>query len=241
MDDFFLFLVNKIRSVKNWSNQNSGFLTLFIFFATIFLGWISGTFRALRRKPKLKIDLLPGPTFCCTILTGRKWNEHPTKRTLIALYLQISNVGQAPTEISDIHIGYHNYTYKYTFLWIWLKKWIIALSDFQVGIGENIKVYPFLIQRSILTPKDTKNYLREGEKTNGVIYYETPEFWGGYQPRECNRHLRIKLCVIDVYNRKYKKIMYIPILSYEEAKKYNPNLGLTREISEAEAIKENKS
>jgi hypothetical protein len=88
--------------------------------------------------------MLPGPTFFCTVPTGREWNGHKTHLTSIALYLSVTNVGNSPTEIFDIHVGYHNYSFKYTFKWFWLTHQIVALRDFQVNIGEDVQVYPFL-------------------------------------------------------------------------------------------------
>jgi hypothetical protein len=41
--------------VSKWSNDNQGVVSIAIFAATLLFGWASGTFSALRRKPKFKI------------------------------------------------------------------------------------------------------------------------------------------------------------------------------------------
>jgi len=79
----------------------------------ILFGWVSGIFRALRKKPKFEFSSLTGPTFSCTFETGRKHNGHLTHRTSIVLYLKLKNVGTAASSISKINVGYHNSTFRY--------------------------------------------------------------------------------------------------------------------------------
>ena len=113
---------------------------------------------------------------------------------------------------------------------------IVALRDFQVNIGEDVKVYPFLTQRSILMPNSSSNYLREREKVNGVVYFEQPESWGGFLPRRKNGQVRVKVKIIDTFGRNHSTIDNVPFIPLEEARKYNPSIGLTRE-----SLKNNKS
>lgn len=74
-------------------NDNQGVVGVTIFVATLILGWVSGIFSALRRRPKFKIGLIDGPTFVCTFLTGKKFDDYDVHRTAVALYLKIANVG----------------------------------------------------------------------------------------------------------------------------------------------------
>ncbi|WP_019556813.1 hypothetical protein [Thiomicrorhabdus arctica] len=134
-----------INNVIVWTNTNSGFLGLLIFIITIIVGWISGVFRALIRKPKLKIEILKGPTFCASYDTHRQFNDVGTHRTAISLYLSVKNIGSAPTSIEGIHVGYKSKAYKNPFRWFWLKHLIISKSDFVTPLGEDFKVYPFLM------------------------------------------------------------------------------------------------
>lgn len=39
-----------IESIKNWANNNQGFLTIILFFASVFIGWVSGFFKWLLGK-----------------------------------------------------------------------------------------------------------------------------------------------------------------------------------------------
>src|SRR4051812_42744653 len=92
--------------LAKWLNQDQGVLTLLIFIFTLFLGWVTGIFTAWRRKPKLKLSIIAGPTFCCIVNTGRMHEGQPTHRTCFALLLNIRNVGAADTAIETMQIGY---------------------------------------------------------------------------------------------------------------------------------------
>ena len=41
-----------INTVKEWANQNQGFLTIILFFLTLVIGWISGFFKWVLGKFK---------------------------------------------------------------------------------------------------------------------------------------------------------------------------------------------
>lgn len=42
--------MDTINVLKDWSNQNQGFLAIILFTATLFIGWISGFFKWLLGK-----------------------------------------------------------------------------------------------------------------------------------------------------------------------------------------------
>jgi len=175
----------------NWLNNNTGVLALMIFFTTIILGWVSGIFSALRRKPKFKVTLIDGPTFSCTYPTGEVKKKFEVHRTGIALYLSIINIGSSPSSINDVSVAYHwniqpfsFLWFKYSLGWFWLDKQATALDDFQYHIGESIKFYPFLFQSSYLAPNKVETYLKVGQATNGVVYFEQADSWGGCFPKE---------------------------------------------------------
>lgn len=152
----------------------------------------------------------------------------------MALYLKISNPGAAPTSIDAIELGYHWHLkpfakqwLKYRVGWFWLVNQSVALTNFQVLIGEDIKVYPFLSQRNQLSNAQPNTYLRIGESTNGVIYFEQDESWGGCFPSSSDGFTDIKLRVRDAQERQYISRHKIPVVNFEEAKKYNPRFGET--------------
>ena len=66
-----LNIKNQLIEIASILNENQGALTLSIFIFTLLLGWISGAFRALRRKPDLKVETLPG-AYICVRLWDRK-------------------------------------------------------------------------------------------------------------------------------------------------------------------------
>lgn len=150
-----MLALNEIYTqLSAWLNGNQGVVGVAIFIATGVFGWASGIFSALRKRPKFKLSLIDGPTFCCTYATGKMHGEHEAHRTGIALYLSVSNIGSSPSSIASVSIGYHWHLrpfstqwLKYSAGWFWLRDQSVALDDFQVKIGGNIKVYPFLTQK----------------------------------------------------------------------------------------------
>lgn len=223
-----------ISSAVKWMNDNQGVLSVIIFLVTIGFGWASGIFRTLRQKPKLKINLLPGPTFCCTYPIGDKDGEYDVHRTGIALYLHVANIGSAPSSIERISIGYHwNITpfsmqwMKYRIGWFWLHNQTAAITDFQISIGENLKVYPFLTQKSIISGESAETFLEVGRSTNGVVYFEQSDSWGACFPIVNHDKVKLKVRITDVFGNKHQSAFDVPSVSFEEARKYNPSFGKT--------------
>ena len=217
-------------------NENQGVLAVGLFVLTILLGWISGIFKSFRRKPELKMRTLPGPTFACVFGTGRKHNGCDTHSTGIALYLKISNVGMSPTTIAEIKVGYHKYAFPQNIVdflrpwakWFFIDQQIVSISDFQASIGENIKLYPFLIQISALSGESANTYLEPGRLTNGVIYFEQTESWGGYFPRSRKFRTKVKIVITDSLGKRYRHITKIDRVTLAEARQYNPQFGTTQ-------------
>lgn len=219
---------------SKWSNENQGVVSLAIFAATILFGWASGIFSALRRQPKFKITLIDGPTFCCTYPVGKTHGDFAVHRTGIALYLAVTNVGSAPSSIESISVGYHWHLMpfslrwlQYTVGWFWLNHQTTALADFQAKIGESIKVYPFLTQKSFLSPATVTTYLEVGRSTNGVAYFEQPDSWGGCFPTVRGAQVRIRVRIRDAFGTSHTAKFRVPSVSLEGARKYNPEFGKT--------------
>ncbi|NWO56326.1 hypothetical protein [Chromohalobacter israelensis] len=220
--------------VADWLNNNQGVLTLSIFLATIFLGWASGIFAALRRKPKFVSKIIEGPTFACTFSTGKSKGEFEVHRTAIALYLSVSNVGSSPSSIENVAVGYHWNVKRFSLIWLkysigwfWLNHQSVALEDFQAKIGESIKVYPSLFQNVNMGFNKTETYLKVGQSTNGVVYFEQADSWGGCFPKAKNDHVKVKIKILDTFGRAHTKRLKIPMVSLEYARKYNPSFGKT--------------
>lgn len=222
-------------SLINWSNQNSGFLTLILFVVTILFGWASGIFRQLMHKPRFTLEIIPGPSLCTVITTGEKHGEFDVHRTAFSLYLRVTNIGSAPASIDNVKAAFHWHLKPISWLWIryrifwyWLPHPIIAMDNFQYDFGEKIKTYPSLFQGNILTGERSHTYLQVGQSTNGVVYFEATDSWGGCFPALMrDGQTKIRVAIVDSFKNKYKKTFYVPTVSWEEAKKYNPSFGGT--------------
>jgi len=140
-------LLNIFENTKEWSNLNSGFVAIVIFIITILFGWFSGIFRALRLKPKLKIEVIEGPSICSTF-NASDMPDTSHHRTAISIYMQISNIGSSPTAIDKISVGYKSKAYRNPFKWYWLENETVCLSEFLMPIGQQSKTIPFLRQKN---------------------------------------------------------------------------------------------
>lgn len=226
--------MDALAQAADWTNANQGVVSVAIFVLTLFLGWTSGVFASLRRKPKLSFELIEGPTFCSVISTGAKHKDFDVHRTVFALYLQIANIGSAPTSIKSVSIGYHwdivpiswNWL-RYRIGWFWIHDQAVALTDFQVEIGDSVKFFPFLFQKSVISGERPDTFLDAAQSTSGVLYFEQPDSWGGCQPLPIRGRTKILVSVTDVYGTRFKRRFWIPIVSVTDAKKYNPSFGET--------------
>jgi hypothetical protein len=232
-------------AAAKWLNDNQGVLAVALFVATIAFGWLTGIFSALRKKPRFRIKILPGPTFCSTFLTGKKYEQYDVHRSAFALYLEVTNVGSSASSIAEIQIGYHWEIapiswqwFRYTFGWFWLTQPAVNLTDFQVKIGENVKVYPFLLQRSSILGSAGENFLEPGRSLCGVVYFEQPDNWGACFPKAKDGMVKIKMRITDAFGRSHTVKSLIPALSLDEARKYNPTFGTTFKELRGETIRE---
>ena len=223
-----------ISEIVKWTNDNQGVVTVLVFLCTLAIGWASGIFQSLRRKPRFRIEVLPGPSLCSTFLTGEKFNGYDVHRTAIAVYLKVTNIGSAPSSIDNVSVGYHwhlnklNWMWlKYRLMWFWLDHPIVSMQDFQYDFGDNIKIYPFLLQGTVSIMKSPKAYLLVGQSENGVVYFEQPESWGGCFPSPERGETKIRVRIRDSFGKAHYKTTRVPVVPLEEAKKYCPAFGDT--------------
>jgi hypothetical protein len=215
-----------LNIIREWANKNSGFTAIIIFAITLFLGWISGIFKALRKKPKFKISLLETPTFCSTLETGKKYKGMDIHKTAISLYLKVSNIGSAPSQISEVKVGYKNYDPRYILKKFWLHQTVIV-KDFQQKLGNHVRVFPFLIQKNYLIPDKIDTYLNIGSEVNGIVYFEQPLSFGGFRPRIKNNKIKIIVKIKDAFGKYHSNNFWVPCIDIEEARKYNSEFGKT--------------
>jgi hypothetical protein len=226
--------VTSYQAAVNWLNANQGVLAVAIVVVTGLFGWLSGIFSALRRRPRFKIRLIDGPTFACTFSVSEQFNGYDVHQTGIALYLDIANVGSAPSSIAEIWVGYHwnlipfsRLWLKYSVGWHWLKHQMVALDDFQAAIGGMVKVYPFLKQVNRLSPRNAETYLQVGQSTSGVVYFEQDKSWGGCSPKAWKSKTYVRVKVFDTFGGIHAKTFSIPVVTLHEARKFNPAFGAT--------------
>ncbi|WP_028293023.1 hypothetical protein [Oceanobacter kriegii] len=221
--------------IFDWLNNNQGVLSVIIFIVTILIGWVSGIIGALRKKPKFKISTILGPTMVVTSTVPGFHNGLPKHKTAISLYLGISNVGSAPSQLKYAHVGYHWSTVrfswnwlKYSVGWFWLKNQTAVLEDFQCQIGEGkVKFFPFLFQKSPVTGLGGNTYLLEGQSINGLVYFEQAESYGACFPKVKDGKTKLKIVLLDAEDRKHAKSVWVDVTSIEQAKQYNPAFGDT--------------
>lgn len=223
-----------VSGVAKWLNENQGVVGVAIFLITLLLGWVSGIFSALRRKPKFQIELIPGPTFVCIFPIGEEFNGHVVHRVGVSLYLSVANCGSAASSLHAVHVGYRwnlipltKLWFRYTLFRFWLRERTAALADFQVAIGENVKVYPFLFQANTLSPVRQETFLQPGQSVVGVVYFEQSDSWGGCQPAVRLGKARIAVRIIDVFGGRHTRSFWIPAVTLEQARIFNPSFGRT--------------
>lgn len=221
-----------LRDLTDWCNQNSGLLTLIIFFSTIIIGWISGFFKVIRKRPNFKIEMIEGMTFGCTIDLNKSYEGLPVHKTAFSIYLRIINIGNAPSSIGDILLGYkrNDFSPSWRQKWNWIRE-TISKSDFLHSFenSEQVKGFPFLKQKNILFPNDTDLYLEVGKAVNGISYFEEKEAYGSWMPRlnKDQETTDIRLKVFDSFDGIHRKKLRVKMIDPNEALKTNPYFGQT--------------
>lgn len=217
-----------------WCDDHSGFISVVLFVLTLFIGWIVGFFKYIRQKPKFKIHLLAGPSFVCVIPDHSKLGEYSTHRIVISLYLSVTNVGSSAGAITEILAAYEfPPTGKKSIFKMFKSNWYslkqtAALEDFCYNMGDHLKVYPFLSQRSLVLDTNGSTYCRVGETLTGIVYYENPNLaWGSHKPVLSKGIARVKLNIQDSLGGKHNAVVSVPELSIEEARKFSKAIGKT--------------
>ena len=103
----------------------------------------------------------------------------------------------------------------------------IIRDDFHIKIGEEVKVYPFLIQKNFMIDNNINSYLNIGQSELGMVYFEQNDSFGKNSPKIYNNRVTLKIKVLDVFGNRYYKKLTIPFVNLEYARKYNPSFGKT--------------
>jgi len=230
-----------------WCNNNSGFLSLAIFVITLLLGWVLGIFKAILNKPDLRIERINGPSFSSTFPTGKIHDGFRTHITAASLYLKLTNIGNVPTNIEEIDIGYR-FMYKwFTKAWfkyglrrIYLRNVIFDIGEFSVKLKDGSKyAYPSLFKKEQTEGITKGPYLKVGQSAKGVVYFEQIESFGGHFPININNIICFKLKIRDSFKRVYTKRLFINNVGIEFARSFFPKFGQAIDLSKAEVAENN--
>lgn len=183
-------------------------------------------------KPELKVELIPTPSFCSTFdseLPNESTNIH---RTAIILYLKITNTGNAPTEIGQIHVVYQSMEND----WHWLREETTLLDDFLMPMGkEKNKVYPFLKQKNHLINNDINTFLSPGQSCNGIVYFEQKASGASLYPKiDENYQVDIKILVHDTKGLQWMLEEKITKVMVNAAREHCPSFGKTILLSKGD-------
>lgn len=235
-----------MQEIKDWLNSNEGLLSLLLFIVSLIIGWISGIFRVLMQKPKFKVRIIPKMTFGTVYLTGEKYTPpmqgtYDLHKTAFAIYLEITNVGSASSDIGKIEIGYFRNNGKSTLFQkrIWIKETNI-LGDFSIPTLDGKQVLlRHLHQGNFNLDQKNDTYLPVGKSIVGVSYFEQPTSWGNHFPRlDDNELTDIKVVVKDAFENKYVAKAKVPMKDIKDCWRYNPSFGLTDQFYDKDQVKD---
>jgi len=237
------------KTIIDWLNSNQGILSLILFFGSIFVGWVSGIFRSLIRKPKFKIRVIPKMTFGTVYLTGEKYTPprqgtYDIHKTGFVVYLEITNIGSAASNLGKIQIGYYKDDGKNIFFQkrLWIPETNI-LADFTIptGDGQSIRI-PHLRQSDPKFDQKYDGFLEVGQSIIGAAYFEQSFRWGNNYPRvDDNGNAEIKIKVKDAFNGSYSTQVKVPIKELKDALRYNPTFGFTEHLFDKDVVEDKQT
>ena len=221
-----------MTDIIDWTNKNSGFLGLLIFVLTLLISWISGLFKHIKKRPKFKIRIIENATFGCIIDLNKTHKDLPVNKTAFAIYIEVTNVGNAPSSIGKINLGYLLSDMKPK--WRTSRNWIVetfSKSDFRVEFNDSEKArgFPFLKQANEFQGK-VDTYLEVGKSANGIVYFEQSEAFGSWMPR-LNKDLKTTDLIIkieDAFGKIHKKKFTIELVDPNYSLKFSPYFGQTQ-------------
>jgi hypothetical protein len=239
----------EINYIIDKLNNNSGTLSLVIFLVSLVIGWGTGIFRALIKKPKFKIRVIPKMTFCSNFLTGDKYTPpglgtYDLHKTAFVTYLEITNIGSAASNLGKLRIGYYKDDGKST--WFQKRQWINEsniLDDFGIPIsdGQTLKI-PHLKQLNVQYDQQYDGYLEIGKSTIGTAYFEQVFSWGNHYPRvDKQGNIQLKVVVEDAFGSTYSKKYSVPVKTIQESLRYNPKFGFTEHLLNKDSVVDNQA
>lgn len=234
-----------LPTFTKWLNDNQGILSLVLFVASLVGGWVSGIFRSLIRKPKFTIRVIDKMTFGVSYFTGGKYTPpglgtYDLHKTAFAIYLEIVNVGSAPSNLGKVRIGYYQNNLKKSTLFqkrVWITESNI-LADFSIPLanGQSLSI-PHLRQVYIEPDHKYNGFLEVGRSVIGVAYFEQNSSWGSLNPRHIsNNMVDIKIEVKDAFGSTYSKKVQVRVIELKDALRYNPSFSFTEALFDQDPI-----
>jgi hypothetical protein len=233
-----------INGVQKWSNSNEGYISLLAFFITLILGLVTGLFKSLIKTPKVKVIFLEKMKFYSNFEIDLKFHNqrddkiYPVHKTAFVVYMKISNIGNTPTSIEKIFLGYYTKKAMFWKKYLWLpmlhtpQAFSIPLKATRPNSEEKLLMLPTLITGGLFKQADL--FLEIGKQLIGTVYFEGSESWGNHFPYPINDKgdIEIKIKIKDIYSKVYYFKTILRKETIENAYKYNSDFGFSPTISE---------
>ncbi|KUJ74389.1 hypothetical protein AVO42_02980 [Thiomicrospira sp. XS5] len=219
-----------MSQIIDWTNNNAGFLALVIFLFTLITGWLSGIFSKLAQVPSLKIKTLHEGTMCSVAPTGNlHHNIHPCYRFVCSLYLEFVNTGFRTIVFESYQLSYPTQSKEPGSTMLCIKNLTVCKSDFCVPLGGgDTKVLPFFEQKGYMTGISADTFIQSGFKTNGVLYFESDEYYGDFAPfQNPNKTVSVILHLKDTLGKEYEFNIDAKLVNVDIARKTCSKFGTT--------------
>lgn len=224
-----------LETIVQWTNENSGFLSVILFFATLFYGWISGFFSSIIKKPKLKIRFIDKLLFFSTFDTGEKHidngKEYEIYKSAFVVYMSIANIGNMVTSIDKIYLSYYKNKRGFFKEKVWLAQWH-TLEPFCLQISEDkVLMINSLLRRDNILDFSDRTSLDPGKSILGATYFEQGPAWGNFRPllnKDLTATIHIK--IVDIYGNKFKFKTCLKEKSIDDARVLYEHFGKTGEV-----------
>lgn len=221
-----------MNKLLEWTNENSGFLSLVLFILTFLYTWISGILKSLIKKPKLRIRFLNKMTFYSFLYTGEKTfnkeldEDFDLHKTGFVIYISIANIGNKPTSIDKIWLGYKKSTlienmFKRSIQWI--PQWN-PIESFKIKMANETELVlnNLRLKNDLFDNNETSN-LEVGKSLVGTVYFEQLTAWGNLHPKQNKKGvIDVIIKIQDIYGKNFKFKTKLNQLPIEKAREYNP-------------------
>lgn len=224
---------HSIETIQEWSNTNSGYLSLLLFIVGLIIPLIIWLYKRKSQRKinlKLEIDKNDQATLCTSFDTGNIENNIKLHRTAFIVYLKITNLSRQSIVIDKVRLGYksQSQSLKNPENWYWLNQETLLLEDYKVSIGDKYKVYPFLKQKSNHSNTVSSLRIEPNDYINGVVYFEQKESKGLDLPY-MDEDYRVKTIVVitDTHGREWSTEYRVLKVKIDAIRQDNPLFGLS--------------